>query len=458
MVRSMQEIIFELSAARITVRLPQTAEVLRMNKAPPLSDPAGAIRDALVHSIGSPGLAEIVRAKLAANPVAKAVVVVSDNTRPVPYRGEDGILWPVLAVLLEEGMRPENITVLVATGTHRPLTEKELRAMLDPRVFKCGIRIKNHDCRDKAALAYLGTTARGSKVYVNREYLAADLKILTGLVESHFMAGVSGGRKAICPGLVGEETTYIFHGAEMLSSPQARDLVLEGNPCHEEALEIARMAGADYIVNVTIDAHRRLTGVFAGDLEEAHARAVAHLKEYALIPVEKEYDVVVTHAGFVGVNHYQAAKAAVCAVPVLKPGGRLILVANHTDPDPVGSPQYRTLIHLLKMAGAEAFTALIQAREWVFIPEQWQVQMWAKVFTKIPMNHLIYFAPQLAAEDYAIIPAEDGNRFLPPNKRYRAKSSLIARVVENAVAEIWQEGMSMACLPDGPYGIPWVEE
>src|SRR5690554_6270823 len=170
--------------------------------------------------------------------------------------------------------------------------------MLDARLFESGISVRNHDCRDREQLRYLGRTSRGSEIYLNRAYLETDLKILTGLVESHFMAGASGGRKSICPGLIGEESTYVFHGAQMLSSNNVGNLILEDNPCHEEVLEVAKMAGADFIINVTLDDEFRLTGVFAGDLEKAHLAAVERLKEYVAIPVQKQYDLVITHAGF----------------------------------------------------------------------------------------------------------------------------------------------------------------
>ncbi|MGE5549865.1 MAG: lactate racemase domain-containing protein [Bacteroidota bacterium] len=453
--------VLEIGREALEIHVPARADILSMTPPEPLADPRAAIEEALRHSLGSPGLEEIVRRRLADKPDAAAAVVISDNTRPVPYRGEQGILWPVVDKLLECGLPPERITVIVAAGTHRALGPEELEAMLDPRVLAAGIKIRNHDGRDASSLAYLGETSRGSVIYLNREYLAADLKILTGLVESHFMAGASGGRKSICPGLVGEQSTFVFHGAPMLASPLARDLVLEGNPCHEEALEVARMAGADYIVNVTLDHCFRLTGVFAGDLERAHAEAVARLREYAIIPIEKNYDLVIGHAGFVGVNHYQAAKAGVAAIPALKPGGRLIVVADNIDPDPVGSPMYRMVLHLLKLIGAERFIRLLHSPDWVFIPEQWQVQMWARLFAVIPMAHLIYYAPQLSARDYAILPGRDGNEFLPPMERYRGNMASAARVIEDAAQEIFRDQaglgreLEVAVLADGPYGIPW---
>lgn len=445
----------------VEVSLPEKTKVLSMSTPRPLTDPAAAVRDALNNSLGSPGLDRIIEEKLRVKPDARAVVVISDNTRPVPYRGDKGILWPVVERLLAHNISKERILILVATGTHRLLSEEELREMLDPRIFEAEIPIKNHDCRDEENLVYLGETRRGSKVYINRNYVEADLKILTGLVESHFMAGASGGRKSVCPGLIGEESTYIFHGAPILASPQARDLVLDGNPCHEEALEVAKKAGVDYIINVTLDHEFNLTGVFAGELEAAHKKAVERIKEYVALPVDKEYDIVVTHAGFVGINHYQAAKVGVVSIPAVKPGGRLIVAANNTDSDPVGSPMYRTVLHLLTLFGAERFNRLILSPDWSFIPEQWQVQMWAKLFAKIPQENFIYYSPQLAPGDYRIIPGRDGNLYLPEEERYRGSLAAIPRVIENAVEEavlrIKEEEKreaEIAYLADGPYGVP----
>ena len=450
-----------LGTETLELALPPGTEVLSMSTPETLADPEAAIAEALVHSINSPSLDELIAAKLAQHSNPTAVIVISDSTRPVPYTGPAGILWPIIAKLLEHGIDPGAITVLVATGTHRPNTLDELKQMLDPRVFEHNIAVVNHDCRDTDNLAYLGKTQRGSQVYINKTYLNADIKILTGLVESHFMAGASGGRKSICPGLIGEASTYIFHGAEMLSSPEARDLVLEGNPCHEEALEVAKMAGADYIVNVTLDHQFRLTGVFAGELEAAHQKAFERVFGYVSIPIAKPYDIVVTHAGFVGVNHYQAAKVAVASIPALKPNGKLIIAANNTDPDPVGSPQYRTVLHLLKLMGAEKFKQLILSPDWTFIPEQWQVQMWARVFDRIPQEHLVYYSPQLTQRDYAFVPGVAGNRYLAPERVNSATAADIPQVISAAVSEAVQEFRAkhnteptIAYLADGPYGIP----
>ncbi|MGE5593135.1 MAG: nickel-dependent lactate racemase [Betaproteobacteria bacterium] len=447
-------------AESVNVELPADTVCLSMSEPGPLGNPSRAIREALARPIGSPSLAELVRRKCEGRPGATAAVVISDNTRPVPYRGEAGILAPVMDTLIDAGIEPGRITIIVATGTHRVLSGDEVEKMIDPAVLSRGVKIVCHDCRDRESLASLGTTSRGTHVLINKAYLESDVKILTGLVESHFMAGTSGGRKSVCPGLIGEESTYVFHGPEFLSSPNARDLVLEGNPCHEESLEVAKMAGVDFIVNVTLNSRFEVTGVYAGDLEAAHLMATRKLAEYVSIPIDREYDIVVTHAGFVGINHYQAAKAAVVAIPVLKPGGRLVMGANNVDTDPVGGPTYRTVLHLLALHGPEAYMRLITSPDWRFVPDQWQVQMWAKVFAKIPMENFTYCAPHITSKDTAILPGRDGNLLLPPERRYSRSLADMARMVELAVNEAveWYRANgtspTIAYLKDGPYGIP----
>ena len=431
-----------------------------MGEARPLADPAREVERALDQPLGCATLEAIARERLRADPGAGAVVVISDNTRPVPYRGEGGILWPVLRRLLATGLPARRILVLVATGTHAPLPEREIARLLDPRVAEAGIQVRNHDSRDAGQLAHLGRTSRGEEVYLNRAYLEAGIRVLTGLVESHFVAGVSGGRKSICPGLIGERTTYRFHGAEMIAAEGARDLNLEGNPCHEEALEVARMAGADFIVNATLDKNLRLTGVFAGHLEKAHQAAFAHLAGYVRVPCARAYDAVVTHGGYVGINHYQAVKAALAALPAAGPGGRILLVAANTDTDPIGSSRYRSVLGLLTQIGAEAFRRLIFSPDWTFIPEQWEVQAWARVLEKVGPEGLTYYSPQMSAADCRYLPGVDGNRFLPESWRYRREPANVQRVLDAFLREAGADcgrrlgrEPRVAFLADGPYGI-----
>ena len=305
--------------------LPENTFVASMKAPEPIKDAKNAIRDSLENPIGSDSLRLLARRKKEEKKDASAVIVISENTRPVPYKGEEGILLHVIGILQEEGFSPSDITVLVATGMHRPMKEQELKAMMDPKAYELGIPVVNHEPKNPERLVYVGTTSRGTKAMIDSLYMEADLKITTGLVESFFMVGVSGGRKSICTGVIGEESTYVFHGPELMGDPESRDLNLKGNPVHEESLAVANLAGVDFIVNVTLDHAFHITGVFAGDLEETHLKAVEHLKESVEVPVPEEADLVINHAGFVGINHYQTAKGGVASLGALKKDGYLIL-------------------------------------------------------------------------------------------------------------------------------------
>ena len=446
----------EFGGETLRLRLPDGAELLSLPEDSPLACPVAAIRASLRKPIGAPPLAEIVRAKRRSAPHLTAAVVVSDNTRPVPYRGKSGILEPVLEVLRAE--RVERIEILVATGTHRPLSDAELRKLLPDSVFGGDISIANHSCTDGGMLRLAGRTARGTEAWINRRYLDADLKILTGLVEPHFMAGASGGPKSICPGLAGEALTRVFHGAELLADERSASLVLDGNPCHEESMAVARMAGADFIVNVTLDGARRVTGVFSGELRAAHRAAVERLLAKAGIPIAREYDLVVTHAGFVGLNHYQAAKAAVEGVKAVRSGGTLVLAAHHTDADPVGSANYRRALELLRRLGADGFMRRILAPEWQFLPEQWEAQMWARALKKLAApENLVYCCPQLTGSAFAdaAIPGADGGAGLKGLAGRDLAEAMVQRAVERFAAA--HPGAGIAVLLDGPYGVPLLE-
>lgn len=450
----MKEVILNLGQISFPLRIPAHTDVFPMGQVSFLSNPEENIRDALAHPIDCLPLKELIHQKLQANPEARAVVVISDNTRPVPYSGSSGILFPLVDEMIKAGLGPSRILLLVAAGTHRPMSDKELREMLDPRIFSLGLPLINHDCRNSNDLVSIGKTELGGEILINRNYVESEIKILTGLVESHFMAGASGGRKSISMGLLAEKSTFLLHGGPILDSPYARDLILEGNPVHEEALNIAKLAGCDMIVNVTLDSNYRPTGVFAGHLNSAHLASVRKLRSYAAIPVEHKYDLVIGHAGFVGVNHYQAAKGALVCIPLLKEHAICILAAYHTDPDPIGGPNYKRMMRLLGEMGTEKFMNMILDPSWNFVPEQWEAQMWTRLFRKIPPENLIYCSLEIPEEDFSWLP-ETGARTIVPEAE--SLKELVERSIIWAVKELRHrlgKEPRVAFLPDGPYGVP----
>jgi nickel-dependent lactate racemase len=450
----------EFGADALEIRIPPASEILTMKDVVPLGDPGEAFAAALAGPIGSPDLGDILRSK--GKPLAGLTVAVSvsDITRPVPYTGEAGLLAPLLRMIESAGVPRANVTIVVGTGMHRPSTAAEKAAMFGDDIVR-SVRILDHDCEDLESLVHIGATRSGTEVRVNGVFHRADVRIVTGLVESHFMAGVSGGRKGVCPALVDKRTLEKFHSPEFLESPFADNLILEGNPCHAEALEVARTVGVDFLVNVTLDKNMRLTGVFAGDLEAAHRVAFRFMRGYTAIPLAGEYDIVLTHGGYSGRNHYQSAKAGCSAVPAVKQGGTIILAADNRDLEPVGSPEYRHLLGRLKdLGGLDGYLGMLRDPSWTFTKDQWEPEMWGRVLRKVGAAGLIYCGPQIPAADDALLPGRSGREFLPsppgPLSDRDAAREMVQNALLAAVGTSRAKGRepSVAFQREGPYGIP----
>ena len=448
----------EYGSRSFQVLLPEGSRILEMNEVAPLRDPGARMRAALNAPIGSRTLPAILLSKGRPAAELKVCITTSDITRPVPYKGDSGILPPLLALLHEAGIRRENVTLIVGTGTHRPSTPAEKVTMFGEDVA-AQYRIVDHSCDDAAGLVDIGRTASGTEIWINRTFYEADVKIATALVESHFMAGASGGRKAVCPALVSRKTIERFHSAQFLDSPLATNLVLEGNPCHEESLEIARRCGVDFIVNTVLNRRLQLLEVFAGDLVLAHAKAVELLRGVVAIPLDEEYDVVLTHGGYVGINHYQIAKAAVNALPAVRPGGTIILAACERDDDPIGPLTYRTLLHLLKLQGPRGYMSALLNPGWVFTKDQWEPQMWAKVLDKVGEEGLVYCSAVLSPKEHLIVPGRAGWDYLPadaPKDEMDKARTMLQNAIIHAVKSPRRKGAAprVAFIKEGPYAVP----
>lgn len=456
---SWKTVAIEFGRDTIEIQVPSGCETLTMDEAPPIIASKGEIREALACPIQSPNLPSIIEAKKKALENLTVSIAVSDITRPVPYKGETGILGPLLEVLKGCGIRRDHVTIIVGTGTHRPSTTQEKVKMFGQDVVN-HYRIVDHDANDESLLEHLGMTESGTDVYVNRVYYQADVRIITGLVETHFMAGVSGGRKAICPGLVDHRTIKRFHGPEFLESPYATNLVLDKNPCHKEALQVARMVKTDFSVNVILDRHMRLAGVFAGDLEGSFEKAVEAVRRYVEIPLLHPFDIVLTHSGYTGRNHYQTAKAAVGVLPAVKENGTIIIAANNRDADPVGGEEYRTLMHLLKLQGPQRYVEMLKAPFWRFTRDQWEPEVWARVLRKVGNRGLIYCSPEISSRDYSLLPGLSGWEFLSRGESRGSRREIAKRMVQSAL--IWSyhclrargEAPSLAIISEGPYAVP----
>jgi len=347
----------------LSVDLPddRVVKVLGLQPTTPLADVSRAVRDAIAHPIGSKPLGELTVGK------KTACIVICDITRPVPNRE---ILAPILDALRQGGIDP---TILIATGTHRPNLGAELDLLVGPNVA-ASVKVENHCCTD--AHPYLGISPNGVPIYLNRIYLEADLKITIGMIEPHFMAGYAGGRKMVMPGIAGLETVQAWHSPRFLEHPNATNGVVEGNPVHEESLAIARMFPPDMIIDVALDPQKRPYAVFAGDLEQAWTGGVALVRSKVTDTVPEPVDVVVTTCGGfpLDLTFYQSVKGMVGALPILKPGGTIVL-ASACD-EGIGNPHFaKTLLGLQDIA---TFLTQISSPDWRPIPDQWQVEELAK--------------------------------------------------------------------------------
>jgi len=281
-------------------------------------DARAEVERALREPIGSKKLSEI------AKPEHRVAIVVDDATRPAPSHV---IVPPILDELNSAGVKDENITIIFGCGTHRAVTDEEAFRLLGEGVLK-RVKAVSHDCKAKD-LVYLGTTPKyGTKVYLNRVFAEADLKILTGDVCFHYYAGYGGGRKSVLPGVAGEETIKANHA--MLLYPNARTGVLDGNPIHEDMVEAARMAKVDFIVNVVLNSKGEIVRAFAGDMEQAFHEGVKLVDEMYRIPVDRRADIVVVSPGGhpADVNLFQAYKGIDSALQVVKRDGVIILAAE----------------------------------------------------------------------------------------------------------------------------------
>jgi lactate racemase len=408
----------------LEVELPDrnVVKCLGHRAAPPLADPAGAVRGVLESPCGTAPLAELARGR------KNACVVISDVTRPVPNQV---LLPPLLATLEANGIPRSRILILVATGLHRPNLGDELVEMVGPEIAS-QYRIENHCGQNLAEHSRLGDSPRGVPVWIDRRYVESDLKITTGLIEPHFMAGFSGGRKLICPGLAAMETVKVWHGPRFLEHPNARTDCLEGNPVHEENTWIARRAGCDFIVNTVLDARRRMVAVVAGDMEQAFHQGVAPARQMATDTVAEPVDVVITTAaGYpLDTTYYQAVKGMVAAEGIVKPGGTVILAAGMSEG--IGSREFQGLFQ--EHATLEGFMERLLGSDY-FVMDQWQLEELSKVRRKA----------RVKVVTDGLAPEVIRRMFVEP-----------AASVESAVSECLAEygpDATIAVIPQGPYVI-----
>ena len=348
----------------LPVELPDGSDVLEPVVSPPLADFPGALRAAIASPIGAPPLADRV------TPDDHVTIVFSDNTRPVPST----VIAPaLLEALASAGVPDGQITLLVGGGLHTPMTRAQMDGLLGPAVT-ARYRTIAHDARDPDQQIFLERypgEPRGG-IYLNAAFMQATVRIVTGFVEPHLFAGYSGGGKGVFPGVAAAHNIMRNHGVANLAHPHATYCVTEGNPIFEDMRRIALRAGVDFLCDVTLDAQKRVTGVFCGELVAAHDAAIAQVNRQALRPIAEPYDIVVgTNCGYpADLNLYQSVKGIVSAALGVRDGGDIILAAECRDG--LGSAEYAELL----AAAASPAAAMEQMLQPDFHRiDQWQVQM-----------------------------------------------------------------------------------
>jgi nickel-dependent lactate racemase len=390
---------------------------------PALPGPEAAVRAALEAPIGSPPLREIVRTGM------RVGVIFSDITRPAP---NPLLLGAVLEVL--DAVPGVEVTLFNALGTHRPNTEAEVRMMLGDAIFERR-RIVQNDTFDPATQIRVGVTSKGHETWLNAELMRCDLKILTGFIEPHLFAGFSGGGKAIMPGMAGQRTVLGNHDAGMVGHPKAIWGVTHGNPIWEEVREVAGQAGRLFLLNVTLNRDKAVTGVFAGDLDRAHAAGCAFVKSSAMVAVERPFDIVVTtNSGHpLDLNLYQSVKGMRAADQVVRDGGAIIIATSCWD----GVPQHGLYGKILRESRA-AGELLDKIRAPGFLEQdQWQVHVQALVQSRAE----VYVRSDGLTDD------EIRSALLRPCRR-----------IEDTIAVLldrYGRGASICVMPEGPQTIPY---
>jgi nickel-dependent lactate racemase len=392
---------------------------LEARAAAPLPDPRRAIQAALDEPTGTPPIEDLARGK------RSAAISVCDITRPAPNRLT---LPPLLARLERAGVPRDGITILIATGLHRPATEAEIRQICGEGIA-ANYRVENHRARNLEEHRRLGSTAAGVPVYIDQRFVSADLHITLGFIEPHMMLGYSGGRKLIAPGLAAQETIKVLHSPKFMRDARAVEGSIADNPLHRELLEIAGMARHDFALDVALARDRSIAGVFAGRPEAAHGRGVEFVSRLMLETLDEPVDAVITTgAGYpLDLTFYQSIKGITAASHILKPGGSILLAAACEEG--AGAPEFSNMLR----EGVSDREFLDRIADAPVVVDQWQLEKLALVTRR---SRVYYYAPGLPEE-------------------YRGKLwGLWRPSMEAAIRELTgglASGSTIAIIPEGPY-------
>lgn len=378
---------------------------------------ADLVLDALAHPIGTPPLRELAKGK------KRVTLVTSDHTRAVPSK----ITLPLLLAEIRAGTPQAEITILIATGLHRATTPEEQRRMFGDKIVDHE-KIAVNDAFDPAQFVHVCELPSGAQFNVNRLAVDCDLLLTEGFIEPHFFAGFSGGRKSILPGICSQETVNENHSYKAIASPYSNTGILDKNPIHTDMVFAARAVNTAFIFNVALDGNKKIIAAFAGDLEQAHAKGVAFIRELSQCPCVTGDIVVTSNGGYpLDQNLYQSPKAVATAEACAGEDGVIIMCCGCRDG--MGGTHFERLITLGSVDEIDGYLSKIPPRE--TIPEQWCPQIYARILKKHPVILVTTFLDHALVRKANMIPASSPDEALE-----------IARGIKG-------EDASVVVIPDG---------
>jgi lactate racemase len=412
-------------STQLTVDVPANATILRSRHIPALADEHAAFLASLDSPIGSAPLTQLVRSG------DRIAIVISDITRPTPNH----LIVPWLLEALAHIPRSQFV-ILNGTGSHRGNTREELIQMLGKDIVET-VEIINHNAFDPETLRFLGETGSGVPVWINRRYMEADFRIVTGFIEPHFFAGFSGGAKGIIPGLAGLQTIQALHNAPLIGHPRSTWAVLDGNPVQQGIQDAVSLCPPDFMVNVTLDQERHITGVYSGHYIQAHYAGCEMVARTATQAVDAPFDIVITsNNGYpLDQNLYQSVKGMTAAAQIVRQGGAIITVAECRD----GLPNHGSYKTILQMRETPAALLDLINDPSFLMHDQWQVQKQALVHLQADV-YLHSSLPADVVQSAKLLPAPD-----------------LQATIDRLLQQFGPEAR-VAVLPEGPVMVPYIAE
>ncbi len=386
----------------------------------PAADEHTLVREAMANPTGSVRLSALAKGK------KKVTIIASDHTRPVPSK----VIMPYMLSEIREGNPEAEITILIATGCHRGTTKEELVSKFGEEIVK-NENIYIHDCDEAEKLVNIGTLPSGGECLVNRIAYEADLLVAEGFIEPHLFAGFSGGRKSVLPGVASRTTVMANHCAEFIAHPCARTGILKGNPIHEDMLWAAKQAKLCYVVNVVLNAEKKVIYAVAGDLVAAHKQGTDFLEQYCGVQATNSDIVISTNGGYpLDQNVYQAVKGMTAAEAAVREGGVIIMLAASEDGSG-GAHFYRQLADEKDIHKIMAMYLAQNRNE--TLPDQWQAQILVRILQRATV---IYVSEMADAEVEAMhmLPAHSLEEAMAMAKKITGKEKPSVTAIPDGIA------------------------